>query len=374
MIALVSVLTLELPGRAIYHLIKATSSANEVASSGYPESLREQLIHDFDNPSTRVQYEFDMFLGWRARPNQQGLTYRINSAGRRDSIEYSHLSSRLIFLTGGSAAWSLGASDNEHTVSAYLERSINRALHGQERVQVLNLAEQAYGMRQESMTILDYIDMKPALVIFYDGVNDLDTILSGKEPQRYRTYRQFPKILETTLKQVTESTFVLTSHDLRNLSMTWRAARLAMQYMAQRWDSHAQPSPLSSHTEQHNHIKRFFQKQIRLNHQILGAIGVPSLFVIQPISYVDKPINARERFPRYEPEWWQEAYRVLEQAYESLRPEGIRTVSLAHIFHHEERQVYIDSVHVNDLGNQIIGEFLAQQVIALLAHNSAGGK
>src|SRR5215510_3826507 len=166
LVLLASVLALELPGRAIYHLM-------------------------------------------RAKPHQPGFTYRINSAGHRDNLAYNHLAARLIFLTGGSAAWALGSSDNEHTVSAYLERSINRALHGQESVRVLNFAGPAYGRRQESLTILDHLDMKPELVIFYDGVDDLETILSAKEPQHYRQ------------KPDTESALQRTAHDLRDLSMTW---------------------------------------------------------------------------------------------------------------------------------------------------------
>lgn len=333
LLLLAAVFVLELPGRAMYHLMQAKVSSDTAAGRVYPKSLPEQLVHDVDDPKTRMQYD--------------------------------HLSARLIFLTGGSAAWSLGASDNEHTVSAYLERSINRALPGTERVQVLNLAEPAYGMRQESMTIFDHLDMKPELVIFYDGVDDLETILSSKDSQRYRTYRQFPESGEATVKQSAESAFGVTSHDLRDLSMTWRVARLMMHFISHRWYSQGQPAPSHLSAEQQHQIKHFFRRQITLNHRMLAAIGVKSLFVLQPSSYVDRPIHAREHFPRYGRQWLQEAYTVLEQEYQFIHDENIVTLALAQVFH--KRQGSTDSEHMNDVGNQIIGEFLAQKVIELLA-------
>lgn len=368
-IALAAVLALELPGRVIYHLMKAQCSSDTVAGSRYPKSLHEPLVHDFDAPKTRMQYEFDRFSGWRAKPAQPGLPSRDQSTGRQASHASDHLSTRLIFLTGGRAAWSLGASDNEHTVSAYLERSINQALPGKERVQVLNIAEQAYGMRQESMTILDHLDMKPELVIFYDGVDDLETILSGKESQRYRPYRQFPEIIEATLQQITASAFGSTSHDWRDLSMTWRVARRLMHFISQRWHSQGQPAPSHLSAEQQQQIKHFFRRQMTLNHRILDAIGVKSLFVLQPISYVDQPIPGREPVSRYERQWLQEAYEILEQEYKSIQAENIVTLSLAQAFHHTERQVSSAAGYMNDLENQIMGEFLAQKVIELLTHN-----
>jgi len=322
-----------LPGRAMYHLLQAQFSSDTVAGSVSPQSRQEPLVHDFDALKTRMHYD--------------------------------QLSARLIFLTGGSAARSLGTSDNTHSVSAYLEHSINRALHGTERVQVLNLAEPAYGMRQENRTILDHLDMKPELVIFYEGVDDLETILSGKEPQRYRP---FPEIVEAT-QQATASAFGLTSHDWRDLSMTWRTARLVRQFIAQQWPRQGQPAPSHLSPEQHNQLTHFFRRQMTLNHRMLDAIGVKSLFVLQPMHDVDQPTNARAPVPHYARQRLQEAYTALEQEYQAIQAENIATLSLAQVFRHKERHVYSDAGPMHDLGNQIIAEFLAQKVVDLLTRN-----
>jgi lysophospholipase L1-like esterase len=114
-------------------------------------------------------------------------------------------------------------------------------------------------------------------------------------------------------------------------------------------------------------IEDFFRKQIVHNRQVLQALGVKSLFVLQPIGYVAKPIHGREPFLRHNSEWWQAAYAVLDHEYESVsRHAGVSTLSLVQAFHNEERQIYLDSVHMNDLGNKIIGEILAQKVLELL--------
>lgn len=358
------VITLEGPVRILQRFVAPQGGAYGFLRETFPVSLRERLEHDFANSKTRIKYDFDMFLGWRARPNQDGLTYRINEHGRRDAGDPTASDEIVVLLTGGSAAWSFGASDNEHTLAAALERALARRLGRHGKVRVLNYAEQAYGLRQEGIRILDAVqERKPSLVIFYDGVNDTHTVLQGKDPNRYRTWTTFPDILKEALRETTGSPFVLDLNDVRDASMTWRlASRLAH---AIRPDS----EPAVNADEQGRTIRAFFQEQVSQHHQVLSALGVPALFALQPIGYVSKPPHEDEPFLRRADQAapWRDAYRATEEAYGALRGNGVPTVLLTEVFRDEARHVYIDPTHLNDLGNELVAEQLAAAAAATLS-------
>jgi len=67
-------------------------------------------------------------------------------------------------------------------------------------------------------------------------------------------------------------------------------------------------------------------------------------------------------------DWWRQAYGVLEEEYLALNGrDGIETMSLAHLFKNETRAVYLDPVHVNELGIRLIAQALSPRVAQRLA-------
>lgn len=360
-VCIVALTTIEITGRVAHHLVRTRDASGSVPA-GVRDTLRQKLEHDFLNPATRIEYAYDMFLGWRAKPNQRGLTYTINSSGMRDTRDYKDIQGAVVFLVGGSAAWSYGASDDEHTLAARLERKLNELRPG-EPVRVLNLSEQAYGLRQDGIVVADwYTRIKPRVVLFYDGANDLQTIWIGKDPLHYRTWGAFPEILKGALREYTGQSWLLGPSDLRDLSMTWRIAQSA----GSRIVNHGRGGERARFSAgQAEEIRAFFSAQLSHQHGLLHALGVRSVFVLPPIAYVDKPLHSEERSILNDEDaaWWPQAYGVLVNEYDAARQTaGVDTLSLVDLFEREPRQVYLDGFHMIDLGYELVAAALAPVV------------
>jgi len=361
---------LELPGRLLLTSISADRLRQVSVAGVFPESLRSQLFHDFVDPKTRIQYDYDMFLGWRARPNQQGRTYRINTDGRRDDVERAGLATGRVFLTGGSAAWSWGAPSNDVTLPAELNRAVNARMPAGTRIDVLNLAEQAYGIRQEVARVIEAIHLMPRVVVFYDGANDLHSVYMGRDPRRYRTWGNFPDILRSSLREATGSSWVLTSDEIVHGSPTLRVSQMAWHALGGGTGVGAAAERRLTQAEEQT-IRAFYRDEIPRTHRLLKGLGIRTLFVLQPIGYVGKPIHELEVTLRRGGAWWRDAFRVAEEEYRALNgTDGLTAVSLSGVFGREDRPVYLDPVHMNDLGNRLVGEALASPVVELLASES----
>lgn len=361
----VTMILLEGPGRLAYGIVTASRSTNAVLADVASEELRTKLRHDFLDAATKIQYAYDMFLGWRAKANQQGKTYKINRQGRRDDVDYEAPASPSVFLTGGSAAWSWGVADNRHTLPSELSRALGERLPSTERPRVFNMAEQAYGLRQEGSLILQHLEWRPAVVVFYDGFNDTHTVFLGKDPGRVRTWQSLDEILTTSLAETTGSSFVLTSDSLAKGSPTLLGWRL-LRRMTARLNASADDGPRRLTSDEADAIRSFFRGEITRQHQILQALGIKTLFVLQPTGYVDKPVHQQESSLRVDGEWWRDAYRVLDDEYANLAEhDGIQTVSLTRLFKNETRPVYLDPVHMNELGIHVVADVLSKEVAAL---------
>ncbi len=308
--------------------------------------LRRALKHDFVDPVTRISYDYDMFVGWRARPNQRGLTYTIDAAGHRSVPGSTRAARETVLLTGGSAAWSYGASDDAHTIAADLQCRLRAT--GRD-ASVLNFAEQAYGLRQEEQVALDALtSIKPKVVVFIDGVNDAHTVSLGRDPNHYRTYTEFTALLEEALRQVSGSVLIMRPRDIVRSSMILRGVGALYRLTLRR----SQVLPRVTE-EQGRMLRAFFSERLMHLNTIFSGQGVPVVFALQPIVFVSRsPVGAEGQFTA-QPDrlWWQDAYVILQDVYHTLGTEGgLRTVDLTGVVRDEERQAYIDPVHMTDAG------------------------
>lgn len=362
-----TVVAVEGLGRFLYEKWLRPARASLLAGVS-DSSLRRKLEHDFVDPSTRIRYAYDMFLGWRAEPNQRGLTYEINGSGRRDSLDYDNAGGAGVFLTGGSAAWSFGASDNAHTIAARMGAHLSALQGPGSKVRVLNLAEQAYGLRQERITVIDELSrVRPRVVVFYDGVNDAHTVMMGRDPQHFRTYTEFPVMLREALEEY-EGRWLISPRAVLQASVGYRVIELARRAYRRRAVSD-QPRQLSG--SERETIGKFFGRQLVELNQLVRGLGARPLFVLQPIGYVGKtPTEEERRFLSEKNDplagWWRAAYEVLETVYADAGHDGIDTLSLAAVFTNESRQIYIDPTHMSDLGNEMVAHVLAKRVAAAL--------
>lgn len=115
--------------------------------------------------------------------------------------------------------------------------------------------------------------------------------------------------------------------------------------------------------------------------KLCEANDIEYIQFVQPNQYFkgSKVLNAEEqRFAwtrdGYQP-YAEMAYPLLVESLPSLQVEGVPVIDLTMIYRDEERTVYIDSCcHVNDLGNEILGQYFAEEILrAVHAKNTVTG-
>src|SRR5258708_4674340 len=134
-----------------------------------PESGFELYTHDGRKVSTylgSLKLSLDAFTFYSNLPSQHTPTFNINSAGLRaeEGVERDQLP-KIAFL-GGSAAFGFGTKDQE-TIPSIMEGSL-KSHH------VLNAGVIGFFSGQElTHLVTRIIDYRPAVVVAYDGWNDL---------------------------------------------------------------------------------------------------------------------------------------------------------------------------------------------------------
>jgi hypothetical protein len=104
-----------------------------------------------------------------------------------------------------------------------------------------------------------------------------------------------------------------------------------------------------------------YEKYIRLMQGGAEALGIKSLFLIQPIPGWGKPLTERERV--FAGGVDRKLYKEMTDQLVGLRKQfGIPVYSLLDVFQDTKEEIYKDQVHINELGNEIIGRRVADLI------------
>jgi hypothetical protein len=104
-----------------------------------------------------------------------------------------------------------------------------------------------------------------------------------------------------------------------------------------------------------------YEKYIRLMHAGAQAMGIKSLFLIQPIPGLGKPPTDQENI--FAQKTNKKLYKEMADDLAGLRGRyGIPVYSLIDVFQARSEEIYKDQVHVNDLGNEIMARQIADLI------------
>jgi hypothetical protein len=104
-----------------------------------------------------------------------------------------------------------------------------------------------------------------------------------------------------------------------------------------------------------------YEKYVRLMHGGAEALGIKSLFLIQPIPGWGKSLTSRET---------EFARNTNTKLYKEMtdhmvitgEKHGVPVHSLLDIFRNEQQEIYLDPIHVNELGNEMIARRIADLI------------
>ena len=251
--------------------------------------------------------------------------------------------------------WGEGAPDTE-TVPSYLLREIERKFEG--NVCVINFAESAWTSTQNLIALIAEIQKEhiPDLVIFYDGVNDINVVFTSGKRFTHANLAEFATRFERAEP--------LHTRLMRNSQVT---QVLYKYFERKKLDS---GEPVLVFDKDASTLSEYIATTYIQNYKIVGALaeqyGFDYAFFWQPvIGYGEKVLTPEEdkmlqKADATRIKLGKEAYgrmQFIHSVYDTISPvlEPLENFyNLSHLFDDTMNSIYIDFVHVTPEANQMV--------------------
>jgi lysophospholipase L1-like esterase len=256
-----------------------------------------------------------------------------------------------VFLTGGSTAYGSGASSDERTVAGYLERELNDRLAQptHSTFEVFTVANPAWASTHERIVTENLLsELQPDLVIALSGNNDVHWAEDGHNILWFRTY-----------------------FDANVFSIISRVFHLGGGMELQ---DNLPPSrqPVKPET-----VAARLKKNVDLSVFALSRQRIPYLFALQPtLTAGSKPLTAREedmlrKKSRKNPghrDYFRSCYLAIDTVLSSAARGDFHYLNLAAVFDQNAgEEIFIDSYHFGDRGNELIARAIAAKLAEILS-------
>ncbi|HKG94777.1 MAG TPA: hypothetical protein VKA84_22880 [Gemmatimonadaceae bacterium] len=349
------------------------------------------------------EFEFDPYkniLPARNFVDTRGV--RHNSVGFRRATEVSvakPANSYRIFVMGGSAAYGTGGLwphlqrdfaviPNDKTIDAFLEKKLAGELPAGTKVEVINAAITSTWTHHHliylNQSILKY---DPDMVLFLDGFNDMLWANPGHDQFGSYLYNtQASDILgDPSIGALVsangwwwyrKSAFVhVTIRALRNLKLILTTPR----------ETERHPMDVDKSVA---NLQQVFPTNALKMHRRIGLIlrdeNVHPVFMLQPMLILErgkKPMSGPEQklfefnVSSYLPNYEQFAHRstdfIKERERQMAADVGGQFLDLTGIYDGVEQQIFTDYCHLTPLGNEILANYVAGQILPTIRSDLA---
>jgi hypothetical protein len=331
---------------------------------------REGMARCFDDPA-RAAAEMDRyswavpniptpFVGIGPEPGQHGNAWIDDNQFRHAAPIASPKPAGTfrIFFTGGSTAYGTGAPGDDATIEAFFARRLEQELAPRtgRTYEVINAANGAWASTHERILIENRLsEMQPDLVISLSGNNELHWGYIGMNVLWFRNYAESHfGFLVREVYQATGRTIALPKSP-----------------------NVGEPVPIDD-------VVRRLEKNLRLATCALEPTGAPYVFALQPtLAATRKPLTEREQkhraaeilqnsAPRKNPikssEYFARGYERYRAELSKLELPGFQFLDLSVVFDDlpEGVDVFVDSYHFGDRGNEMIADRLYEELLPLL--------
>ena len=248
-----------------------------------------------------------------------------------------------IFITGGSTAYGAGAPDLNRTIGGFLQALLNRELGPPNRMscEVIVAANPAWASTQERILIENRIsELEPDLVISFSGNNDVHWGARGANVMWFRTY------VDAHYRELVQVSYDLSGHPLSHDIVQKSQGFVDAKHVAER-----------------------LRKNVELSAYILSRKTVPYYFMLQPtLSVSKKPLSAREDkiLSRSKAQsldiakYFNNCYGLIRETLPRVSVDNLHFLDLSEVFdkYGEDDEIFLDSYHFGDRGNEIIARIL----------------
>ena len=163
----------------IYQVYKQNTIGNSTNDSRYKlptydgQDWAKKHFEEFGN----LKSLYEDYYVWRRVP-YSGETINIDNKGHRKSFTHASVNenSKTAVFVGGSTTWGTGAFD-DGTIPSFFSKHMNGEYKS------INLGESGYSAFQEYVYLSAQLaqGLKPDLIVSYDGVNQINSLLNGVE-------------------------------------------------------------------------------------------------------------------------------------------------------------------------------------------------
>ncbi len=300
---------------------------------------------DYDpefNASNQTMYA--PYVLWHNIP-YQGKLIQVDTNGIRqtpgaDCVEGAYR----VFTFGGSAMWGHSSPD-WGTIPAYLQAGLSEKM--EQPVCVINYAQKGFVSTQELIELMLQLQQNhiPDLVIFYDGSNDL----AATSQERATS---IPHFSQTQTK-------IRLEHSFLGWVLKANLFKLANSFLPA-------PSNSDSLDEISNQALQNYLGVYQLVTVLANEYAFDYLFFTQPVIF-----STHKALTPYEQTILQTSIADLGPSYEIFYPalqKQSQTLPnlfyLGEIFDETEDEIFVDYVHINPKGNQIVAEAILKAILA----------
>jgi hypothetical protein len=312
----------------------AASGREQLPNYNKDRNHAREIFHDYNS----VQHQYEPFVGWKVLP-YTGKTLHIDQHGDRVHTPPATASenNKTIAFFGGSTMWGEG-SDDQHTIPALFNEK-------NPEFNVMNRAQLAYNSRQEldALITLYSKNVKPDVVVFYDGVNDA-AFLCPSDIKELPAHRLVP--LFRSKLYVKRSAFLV---EALHKTFTENIVRVMGRFSNKQENNESLYNCLD--TGKAEEIAEIMMKNWELAHEMVTARGGKFIAVLQPAAFIGHPKIDHLKLDAALGKNFSEVYKNIKKKIEEKKYDWI--VDLSNKFDGDE-YIYIDFCHVSSNGNEIM--------------------
>jgi hypothetical protein len=309
-----------------------------LASTYYDPGKALQMFNDI---SWAVPNIPTPFVGTAPTPGQHGNAH-INSMQFRAAKELEMpkpADTYRIFITGGSTAYGSGAPGDDQTIAGYLNAILTRQLTPmtKQKYEIFTMANPAWASTQERIAIENLLsELEPDMVISFSGVNDVHWGVRGRNILWFRSYSD--DFYWSLIKRV----FKLTRQPPMPENTRIEANPVAPDLVAER-----------------------LLKNVRISLFALSGKKADYVYVLQPaLAVTNKKLTSREKNSLKSEDYFRTCYGLFAKGLKKLHGENFQFVDQSGMFDgfDEQEEIFMDSYHFGDKGNEKIAENLFLQI------------
>jgi len=259
-----------------------------------------------------------------------------------------------IFILGGSVAQGYGATASDKKYYKILEKKLNdsKPEHTDKTFNIISAGRLGYVSGQElALLINGILDFQPDMTIHLNGANDVITVSQYHESPGFPFYFQSLKKaleaskLEKELDQTLEESVFLS--DLKSMLKKYKTSSIDLTT---------------------KNIVRHYKRNMLASAQLLKANGVDAYFFLQPLLHFKSKKSPEEnkfiKTSRTQAvKMWRSTYPLMGNSLKEISEStGAKWKNLGNAFNEEEKTVFTDSVHLTDLGQDLLADIIFEEI------------